>query len=83
MRNFRGVTLELQDMSNASLCRRGGRRFFATHELDWAAFVRDGINVKEILATGDGLSQSTVENCLRRHGFEQHLIDGIIKKYYG
>lgn len=37
-------------------CAKGGRAFFARYGLDWAAFLRDGIPVSALEATGDGLA---------------------------
>lgn len=41
-------------------CRGGARDWFRAHGLDWAAFVRDGIDEAALTATGDGLALALV-----------------------
>lgn len=41
-------------------CRGKSRDFFRTHNLDWQAFVREGIPAEELEATGDGLALALV-----------------------
>lgn len=42
-------------------CARGGRDWFAAHGLDWADFVREGIDEVELLAADDALGAALVE----------------------
>ena len=44
------------DEMNPPYCARGARRWFARMELDWAAFVRDGISAEALEATGDAMA---------------------------
>lgn len=37
-------------------CARGARAFCARYGLDWARFVREGLPVSELEATGDALA---------------------------
>jgi len=41
-------------------CRDGARRWFNAHDLDWSAFVRDGIAATALEATGDALALALV-----------------------
>lgn len=41
-------------------CRGKSRDFFRAHNLDWQAFVREGIPAEELEATGDGLALALV-----------------------
>ena len=50
-------------------CSRGARAFFERHNLDWQSFLRDGIDAKELRATGDAMAQAVVEQAERmEHG---------------
>jgi hypothetical protein len=42
-------------------CRSGARRWFEQHGIDWAGFVRNGIDDATLLATGDALAVAVVE----------------------
>ena len=42
-------------------CAKGCRAWAAAHHLDWSAFVRDGIDEAELLATGDPMAAALVE----------------------
>lgn len=39
-----------------NFCSRGARAFFERYGLDWSAFLREGIPVSELEATGDALA---------------------------
>lgn len=43
-------------------CARGSRRWFARMNLDWAAFVRDGLDAEVLAATGDGMALRLIEH---------------------
>lgn len=45
-------------------CANGARRWFARMGLDWAAFVRDGIDADVLAATGDGMALKLVEHVM-------------------
>ncbi|HHA2858134.1 hypothetical protein B9Y88_03030 [Stenotrophomonas maltophilia] len=49
-------------------CARGGRQWFARHQLDWAAFVRQGIDASLLEATGDPLALALVEHARKQEG---------------
>lgn len=42
-------------------CARGGRAWFERYDLDWSAFVRDGIDERTLTGTGDGLALALVQ----------------------
>ncbi|WP_236200237.1 hypothetical protein [Pseudomonas pseudonitroreducens] len=42
-------------------CHSAARDFFARHNLDWLDFVRNGIDEKVLVATGDALAMILVE----------------------
>jgi len=49
-------------MREAGYCNKGGRIFGEKHNLDWAKFVREGIDEEELLATGDAMALKIVES---------------------
>ncbi len=46
-------------------CRRGGRKWFEAHGLDWSKFVKHGIEAETLLAIGDAFAIATVEHAAR------------------
>jgi len=46
----------------AGFCARGARDWCASHGIDWAAFVREGIDAETLLATGDALARRLVDH---------------------
>lgn len=54
------------DITAAGLCCKGGRQWFAANGLDWAAFVKDGIDAEIIINTGCPLGLRVVEAATRR-----------------
>ena len=51
-----GLIITRSDMDELGYCARGARRWFARMGLDWAAFVRDGIDAALLEATGDAMA---------------------------
>lgn len=49
-------------MDELGYCARGARRWAARMGLDWAAFVRDGIDAEILRATGDAMALRLVEH---------------------
>lgn len=47
-------------------CSGGARRWFILHDLDWNKFVFDGLPEEALLATGDAMALTVVENARRR-----------------
>jgi hypothetical protein len=54
------------DITAAGLCCKGGRQWFVANGLDWAAFVREGIDAETIIKTGCPLGLRVVEAANRR-----------------
>lgn len=44
------------------LCVNGTRTWFARHDLDFRAFLREGLDADTLLATGDAMAQRVVEH---------------------
>lgn len=42
-------------------CRNGARQWFRAHDLDWTAFVKNGIEAEKLEATGDALALALVK----------------------
>ncbi|KVW96173.1 hypothetical protein [Thiobacillus denitrificans] len=49
-------------MDELGYCARGARRWFARMGLDWAVFVRDGIDADVLLATGDAMALRLIDH---------------------
>ena len=48
------------------LCVNGTRKWFARHDLDFRAFLREGLDADTLLATGDAMAQRVVEHARQR-----------------
>jgi len=59
------VTSELRchirHLRAAKLCTGGARAWFAAHDMNWMAFLRDGIAAQVFLDTGDPLALRVVD----------------------
>lgn len=55
------TTVRMVHIRQAKQCSRGARKFFERHGLDWAAFLREGIDARELKATGDAMALAVVE----------------------
>lgn len=64
------VKREHLDEMQPRYCANGARRWFARMGLDWAAFVRDGIDADALAATGDAMALKLVDYVRRQHGAE-------------
>ena len=56
------VTVTIDDVRAVGLCVNGTRVWFARHDLDFRAFLRDGCDADTLLATGDAMAQRVVEH---------------------
>lgn len=45
-------------------CSRGVRQWFDKNDMDYAAFVRDGITLRELLSTGEGAWRCLVDHII-------------------
>jgi len=55
------VTVTIDDVRAAGLCVNGTRVWFARHDLDFRAFLREGCTAETLLATGDAMALRVVE----------------------
>lgn len=55
------VTVIIDDVRAAGLCVNGTRVWFARHDLDFRAFLREGCTAETLLATGDAMALRVVE----------------------
>jgi len=53
--------VRMADIRAAKMCSRGARDFFRRHDLDWEAFLREGVPAEQLLATGDEMARQVVE----------------------
>jgi len=56
------VTVTIDDVRAVGLCVNGTRTWFARHDLDFRAFLREGCDADTLLATGDAMAQRVVEH---------------------
>lgn len=55
------VTVTMSDVRKCCMCSRGARVFFDHHNLDWSKFLKEGLPVEEIEATGDVMALKVAE----------------------
>ncbi len=60
------VIVRMAHMRKLGYCAAGVRRFAERHDLDFKAFVRDGIDADRLAATGDGMALAAIEEA--EHG---------------
>ena len=51
----------MADLRRAQMCSHGARAFFSRHDLDWDDFLKNGVPVSLIEATGDAMAMKVVE----------------------
>lgn len=56
----------IDDVRRAGYCVAGARRWFATHEIDFADFLRNGLPAEEFVARGDELAKQVVDKKFER-----------------
>lgn len=59
------ITRSHLDQLPEPYCAKGARRWAARLNLDWAAFVRDGIDSDVLIATGDAMALRLVDHAMR------------------
>lgn len=55
------VMVRMEHVRAARMCSRGARAFFLRHNLDWEAFLREGLPAEQIEATGDAMAIRVAE----------------------
>ena len=62
------MIVTIDDVRAVGLCVNGTRVWFAHHDLDFRAFLRDGCAAETLLATGDAMALRVVERARIRLG---------------
>ena len=60
------TVITIDHVRAVGLCANGTRTWFARHDLDFRAFLREGCDAKNLLATGDAMAQRVVEHARAR-----------------
>ena len=60
----------IHDLRASRLCFQGARPWFRRHELDWQAFLRDGLDAEVLAATGDALALRVIAVAEAREALE-------------
>ena len=55
------IVVKMEHVRAAKMCSRGARTFFKRHNLDWNTFIREGLPVEQIEATGDAMALQVAE----------------------
>ena len=55
------IIITIAHVRAAGLCVNGTRVWFARHDLDFRAFLREGCTAETLLATGDAMALRVVE----------------------
>lgn len=55
------IMVHMIHIRKAKMCSRGARKFVERNNLDWAAFLREGLPVEVIEATGDAMALQVAE----------------------
>ena len=58
------------DLANLRYCNRGSRQFFDRHGLNWASFLRQGVDMGVIEQIDDEMARAVVREAKRRLGVE-------------
>ena len=66
------VIVTIDDVRAVGLCVNGTRVWFARHDLDFRAFLRDGCAADTLLDTGDAMALRVVEHARAHTRQEQH-----------
>lgn len=57
------MIITLSDVRRNFMCRRGAKKFFEDHKLDWDDFRMNGIDADKLAATEDAMALKLVEEC--------------------
>lgn len=55
------MKVNIRDLRAARMCSSGARDFFKRHQLDWSAFIKEGVEEEDLLNTGDAMAKRLVE----------------------
>lgn len=56
-----GIMVTMRDIRAARMCSSGARRWFAENGIDWTEFLKRGVPVERLEATGDALGLKVAE----------------------
>ena len=59
------VVVRMKDLRRLGYCSSGVRAFFERQNLDYSAFLREGIGEDELRATKDGMALAAIEEARR------------------
>lgn len=66
------TVITIDHVRAVGLCVHGTRTWFARHDLDFRAFLRDGCDAEILLSTGDAMALKVVDYACARIRQEQH-----------
>lgn len=66
------TVITIDHVRAVGLCVNGTRTWFARHDLDFRAFLRDGCDADTLLATGDAMAQRVVEYARNQSSQREH-----------
>lgn len=66
------AVITIDHVRAVGLCVNGTRTWFARHDLDFRAFLRDGCDAATLLATGDAMAQRVVEHARQHPNQQEH-----------
>lgn len=55
------IIVTIKHVRQARMCSSGARAFFSRHRLDWHKFLKEGLPVEVIEATGDAMALKVAE----------------------
>ena len=55
------MIITMRDVRRAKMCARGAREFCRTYDIDWSAFLKNGVDDHVILNTNDAAGRRVVE----------------------
>lgn len=62
------MRVTMEDITKAGYCAAGASRWFQRHGIDFAAFLKDGMDADEFQERGDYLARKVVEKKVARDG---------------
>ena len=51
----------MKHVRKCKMCSRGARAFFDRHGLDWNEFLKSGVTVESLVATGDAMAKQVAD----------------------
>ena len=66
------TVITIDHVRAVGLCVNGTRTWFARHDLDFRAFLRDGCDAETLLATGDAMARRVVDYA-QAHARQQRI----------